>query len=170
VISHLGKAFQVELPLRRLFEAPTVFSLAEQIEMAKAKPGLTPWPIERVSRQVELPLSLLSSDYGSSTTRSRLYRYNGPAAVLLQGSLNVAALEQSINEIVRRHEALRTCFPVVEGRPVQKIVSALSVSLPVVQRICLKPLRAEVQRLGRSNTQQPFDLAQAPCCGSPCCG
>jgi len=38
----------------------------------------------------------------------------------------VAALEQSINEIVRRHEAL-TCFPVVEGRPVQKIVSALSV-------------------------------------------
>jgi len=50
VISHLGKAFQVELPLRRLFEAPTVFSLAEQIEMAiKAKPGLTPWPIERVS-------------------------------------------------------------------------------------------------------------------------
>jgi len=49
--------------------------------------------------------------------------YNGPAAVLLQGSLNVAALEQSINEIVR-HEALRTCFPVVEGRPV-KIVSAL---------------------------------------------
>jgi len=47
--------------------------------------------------------------------------------VLLQGSLNVAALEQSINEIVRRHEALRTCFPVVEGRPVQKIVSALSV-------------------------------------------
>jgi len=106
-----------------LFEAPTVFSLAEQIEMAiKAKPGLTPWPIERVSRQVELPLSLLSSDYGSSTTRSRLYRHNGPA-LLLQGSLNVAALEQSINEIVRRHEALRTCFPVVEGRPVQKIVS-----------------------------------------------
>jgi len=40
----------------------------------KAKPGLTPWPIERVSRQVELPLSLLSSDYGSSTNRSRLYR------------------------------------------------------------------------------------------------
>jgi len=49
----IWEAFQVELPLRRLFEAPTVFSLAEQIEMAiKAKPGLTPWPIERVSRQV----------------------------------------------------------------------------------------------------------------------
>lgn len=166
VISHLGKAFQVELPLRRLFEAPTVFSLAEQIEMAiKAKPGLTPWPIERVSRQVELPLSFAQQrlwflhqlDPGSSA-------YNGPAAVLLQGSLNVAALEQSINEIVRRHEALRTCFPVVEGRPVQKIVSALSVSLPVVDLQDLPETKreAEVQRLGRSNTQQPFDLAQAP--------
>jgi len=62
--------------------------------------------------------------------------YNGPAAVLLQGSLNVAALEQSINEIVRRHEALRTCFPVVEGRPVQKIVSALSVLAGSRSGIC----------------------------------
>jgi len=79
--------------------------------------------------------------------------YNGPAAVLLQGSLNVAALEQSINEIVRRHEALRTCFPVVEGRP-EKIVSALSVSLPVVDlEICLKP--SERQRCNGWDDQIP---------------
>jgi len=85
-----------------------VFSLAEQIEMAiKAKPGLTPWPIERVFHgRVTAVFAqqrlwfLHQLDPGSTA-------YNGPAAVLLQGSLNVAALEQSINEIVRRHEAGR---------------------------------------------------------------
>jgi len=147
-----------------------VFSLAEQIEMAiKAKPGLTPWPIERFTAG-RVTAVFASSDYGSSTTRSRLTAYNGPA-VLLQGSLNVAALEQSINEI---RAATRSFADVLSGCGgatsaedcfgLSVLAGSRSRGLPETKR------EAEVQRLGRSNTQQPFDLAQAPCCGSPCCG
>jgi amino acid adenylation domain-containing protein len=182
VISQLRKVFQVELPLRCLFEAPTVKSLSEHIETAeslsggflrselskramKAEPGLQSPPIKRVSREVELPLSF---------AQQRLWflhqldpdsaAYNGPTAVLLQGPLNLAALEQSISEIVRRHEALRTCFAVVEGRAVQKIVSAASVPLPVVelQNLPETEREAEVQRHAMKDAQQPFDLTQAP--------
>ncbi|MEW5856529.1 MAG: condensation domain-containing protein, partial [Cyanobacteriota bacterium] len=58
--------------------------------------------------------------------------YNVPAAVRLVGSLNLAALEKAFNEIVRRHEALRTTFVTVEGQPVQAIASTLTVPLPVI--------------------------------------
>jgi acyl carrier protein len=166
VISQVRKAFQVELPPRRLFEAPTVASLAEHIETAmKTEPGLKSLPIERVSRDGELPLSFAQQRlWFLHQLDPESTAYNGPTAVLLQGSLNVAALEQSLNEILRRHEALRTCFAVVEGRPVQMIVSALSVPLPVADLEDLPETKreAEVQRLGRSDVQQPFDLTQAP--------
>ncbi len=78
--------------------------------------------------------------------------------------LDQRALEQSINEVVQRHETLRTCFAVVEGQAVQKIADTLTVSLPLVdlQDLPQPEREAEVLRLGRADTQQPFDLTQAP--------
>jgi len=166
VISQVRKAFQVELPPRRLFEAPTVAGLTKQIEIAMTvEPKLKSLPLERVSREVELPLSfaqqrlwfLYQLDPNSAA-------YNGTNAILLQGSLNVAALEASINEILRRHEALRTSFSVVDGRAVQNIASTLKISLDVIdlQNLPEAERQAEVQRRERTDAQQPFDLTQAP--------
>ncbi len=58
--------------------------------------------------------------------------YNVPGALRIRGPLKVAALEQSLNEIIRRHEVLRTTFSSAEGRPVQTISSSLNLSLPLV--------------------------------------
>jgi len=90
--------------------------------------------------------------------------YNVPTAVLLTGPLNVAALSQTFNEIVRRHEALRTTFRMLEGQPVQVIAVSLSVPLPVVdlQALPVVQREAEVQRLATEQFQHPFDLAQGP--------
>lgn len=164
-ISQVRQTFQVEIPLRRLFEAPTVAELAKQIEMAMQAKSELKLPIEQISREGNLPLSfaqqrlwfLYQLDPGSTA-------YNGSTAVRLQGLLDRRALEQSINEVVRRHETLRTCFAVVEGRAVQKIADALTVSLPLVdlQDLPQTEREAEVLRLGRVDTQQPFDLTQAP--------
>ncbi|MCH8282830.1 MAG: hypothetical protein IIC96_19375, partial [Chloroflexi bacterium] len=58
--------------------------------------------------------------------------YNVPLAIRLSGSLNMIALEQSLNEIVRRHETLRTTFSTVDGQPVQVISPASTFNIPVV--------------------------------------
>jgi amino acid adenylation domain-containing protein len=167
VISQVRKAFGVEIPLRYLFASPTVAELAKNIEMAmKAKPELDLVPsLEPADRNQELPLSF---------SQQRLWflhqldpdstAYNGFDLVQLQGALNVTALEESINEIVRRHEVLRTCFATVEGRPIQKIISELRIPLLIVDLQHLETIEREqeLQRLEAENAQQPFDLTQAP--------
>jgi hypothetical protein len=90
--------------------------------------------------------------------------YNIPAAVRLTGSLDVAALEQSLNEIVLRHEALRTTFGMVSGEPIQVIAPVKALTLPLVDLRSLPEAthQAEVERLATSEAQQPFDLAMGP--------
>jgi amino acid adenylation domain-containing protein len=167
VISQVRKAFGLEIPLRNLFASPTVAELAKHIERGmKAKPESNSVPsLKPVDRNQELPLSF---------SQQRLWflhqldpystAYNGSDLVRLQGTLNVAALEESINEIVRRHEVLRTCFAIVEGRPIQKIISELRIPVLIVDLQHLKIIEREqeVQRLEAKNAQQPFDLTQAP--------
>ncbi|BAY48986.1 amino acid adenylation domain protein [Scytonema sp. HK-05] len=166
VVSKVREAFQVELALRSLFETPTVAELAQKIETAMSDgQKLATLPIERVKRESELPLSFAQQrlwfldqlDPGSPS-------YNISRAILLKGSLNVLALEQSFNEIVRRHEALRTSFTGVNGQPVQVIASALNITLPVVDLRQLPPeeREAEAQRLAKLQAQHSFDLSQSP--------
>lgn len=90
--------------------------------------------------------------------------YNVPGAVRLKGSLNVAALEQSFNEIVRRHEALRTTFKTVDGQPVQAITPILRLTLPMLDWRQLRDneREAEVLRLADEERERPFDLAKGP--------
>ncbi|MCW5312693.1 condensation protein [Nostoc sp. KVJ3] len=90
--------------------------------------------------------------------------YNISQSMRIVGSLNVAALEQSFNEVVRRHEVLRTTFTVVDGQPLQVIAPSLSFKLPVVdlQEFSQNQREAEVLRLASEEAQQPFDLTKGP--------
>ncbi|NJR75441.1 MAG: AMP-binding protein, partial [Scytonema sp. CRU_2_7] len=90
--------------------------------------------------------------------------YNEPKVLRLQGSLNVAALQQSFNEIVRRHEVLRTTFAIVQEQPVQVIAPTLNLIIPVIdlQEFPSDEREAEVRRLANESAQQPFDLAKDP--------
>ncbi len=90
--------------------------------------------------------------------------YNVPAAVRLTGLLNLAALEQTFNEIVLRHEALRTTFVMLEGRPVQAIAPTLTISLPVIDLRELPEAEREPQsrRLTTEDAQRPFNLSTGP--------
>ena len=87
--------------------------------------------------------------------------YNVPAAFRLTGSLNLAALEQTFNEIVGRHEALRTTFVVVEGQPIQAIAPTVKISLPVIDLRQLPQVERETQaqRLATQEAQRPFNLS-----------
>jgi acyl carrier protein len=166
VVSRLRSAFQIELPLRELFEEPTVAGLAVRVERAmRTGAGLSAPPLVPVARQGALPLSF---------AQQRLWfldqfapngsAYNIPVALRVQGALDVGVLRRSLEEIERRHEALRTVFSAHEGEPVQVIKPALGFVLPVVDLSGLAEGRRE--RLGRELVGQeaarPFDLARGP--------
>jgi amino acid adenylation domain-containing protein len=90
--------------------------------------------------------------------------YNVPGAFRIKGPLDVAVLKNSLEEIVRRHEALRTTFSIVEGEPFQVITPSLSCSLPAVDISHLSESKreAEALRLAAEEANKPFDLRQGP--------
>lgn len=90
--------------------------------------------------------------------------YNVPVASRLEGPLDVHALQRSLNEIVRRHEVLRSAFPTVEGEPVQVVRPDAAVPLSVVD-LSGRPLevrRGEAQQIADAQARQPFTLATGP--------
>ena len=90
--------------------------------------------------------------------------YNEAYAFRLEGSLNVTALTQSLNEIVCRHEVLRVNFTTIDRQPFQIISPILTLALPIVdlQLLSKDKLKAEVQRLVTEEQARPFDLANDP--------
>ncbi|MEW6735520.1 MAG: condensation domain-containing protein, partial [Acidobacteriota bacterium] len=166
VISRLRTGFQVELPLRSLFESPTVAGLANSIEAARLlEQSLTASSMRPIARDGELPLSFAQQRlwFLDQLVPGNPF-YNVPAAVRLEGSLNVKALEESLAEILHRHEALRTSFISVEGRPVQVISPSQSLILPLIDLQCLSETNreSEVLRLIDEEAKRPFDLTRAP--------
>jgi acyl carrier protein len=166
VMVRVQKTTGVELPLRTLFENPTVAELAAQIEAALRKGRVSAAvPMVPVVRHGELPLSFAQQrlwilnqlEQGKAT-------YNVPAAMRLTGELNLPALHQSLTEIVRRHEVLRTAFAEVDDRPVQKVVKTTELRLKLIDLQMVDPDRREQQvlRLAEAEADRPFDLTQPP--------
>jgi L-aminoadipate-semialdehyde dehydrogenase len=90
--------------------------------------------------------------------------YNMPAAFRLIGRIDVAIAERVVNEIVRRHEVLRTTFASKDGQPVQFIAPVLKLSLPVVdlRELAEAEREAEVRRLANAEARLSFDLSKGP--------
>ncbi|MBA3442908.1 MAG: glycosyltransferase, partial [Pyrinomonadaceae bacterium] len=90
--------------------------------------------------------------------------YNNTDAFRLTGRLDREALERTINEIVLRHEALRTTFPTADGKPVQLVAPELSVPLPLtdLSRVPAAEREPQARRLVAEESQRPFDLARGP--------
>jgi amino acid adenylation domain-containing protein len=162
LISRIRDTFQVELPLRGLFESPTVAKLSDRIEATRpTQLEQQAPPLVTVSRSEEIPLSFAQARLwfldriapGNSA-------YNISAAVRLTGVLNVPALQQSFNEIVRRHEALRTTFAMGNEQPIQVIAPSMALPLPIVdwRELPEAEQQAEIQRLAVEEAQRPFDL------------
>ncbi|WP_407882731.1 condensation domain-containing protein, partial [Scytonema sp. NUACC26] len=163
LMSRLQKCFAVELPLRSLFELPTVAALAEAIATAQqtGQSQQTP-PIVRVPRQAQMPVSFAQQRlWFLQQFEPESGFYNIPVAVRLQGQLNIIALEQSLNHIISRHEALRTNFIQVDGQVMQTIANSMTIALAVVDLQQTEPTEGEIacRQLVVEEAVQPFDLA-----------
>jgi amino acid adenylation domain-containing protein len=174
VLARAAKVFGVSLPIRALFEAPTIEALARRIDEARATPSQEPAPeIARAEPAGPQPVSLVQ-EHVLTIERElpNLPQFNLPFAYRLQGPLNVAALERSFAEVVRRHEALRTGFSWTEERPVAVVAPASHIDSPLVIEDFAADTpnnsraRALILKKAELSAQQeawsPFDLTRAP--------
>ena len=162
---YLRARLKIDLPFRILFEeASTLRKFSDKVEEAlRNGASLSRPPIGPVDRAQTLPLSF---------AQRRLWfvehlepaMYNMPAAVRAMGALDRGALKRSINEIVRRHESLRTTFHLVDREPVQRIAESLDIDIYVID-FSASPLpdrEAELKRFIQAEVRLPFNLETGP--------
>ena len=165
-ISRVREVFGVEIGVRSIFEEPAVAGLAHRIEEAiKIGEKEEALPIVTVSRDQNLPLSFAQQRlWFLDQLAPNSPFYNSPGSVKLEGRLNFEALEWAINQIIRRHEALRTRFEVVEGMAAQVIDPWEPRRLERVDltKLTAQELEVEVRRITNEEAGTGFDLRQGP--------
>ena len=166
LVSRVREAFGVEVPLRRLFDQPTVAGLAESLEagLRERQPGGVP-PLERVPRDRPLPLSFAQQRlWFLHEMKPDVPAYNVHFALRLIGALDVSVLQAAFSEIVKRHEVLRTTFELVDGQPVQRIALPRPVRVDRVDLAALpEPVReSAVLAWTQSEARHCFDLGRGP--------
>ncbi|HSN99955.1 MAG TPA: condensation domain-containing protein, partial [Candidatus Nanopelagicales bacterium] len=163
LVSRVRSALGVELPLRALFESPTVSGLAERVEVEQRKGGLVLPPIQRCSREEGIPLSF---------AQQRLWfldqlapggtAYHMPFALRLSGRLDVEALRRAFEALFHRHEALRTTVRTVEGEARQGIHPSGRFELAFDDLSSHDSPESQAYRIGAEEVLRAFDLAAGP--------
>ncbi|HKH45215.1 MAG TPA: amino acid adenylation domain-containing protein, partial [Thermoanaerobaculia bacterium] len=165
VMARLREAFGVDLPVRALFERPTVPGLREAVEEAlAARSGALP-SFSRRTETGPAPLGFLQRQLWFLDQLDReSTAYNLFAQARLSGRLDRPALRRALQEIVARHEILRTVFPGDAGEPMQVILSPADFDLPDIDLSALPPQRqdAEQARCALAAVGWRFDLARGP--------
>ncbi|HET9227094.1 MAG TPA: condensation domain-containing protein, partial [Thermoanaerobaculia bacterium] len=159
LVSRVRAAFGIDLPLRRLFEKPTLGDLAAALE--REAPAAVPAPTRR--NRTEAPLSFAQERFWVFG-RNRNTAYNVPSPLRIRGPLDSRVLEGCFQEVLRRHDSLRTRFFEKDGVPVQVVDPPGPWTMPRVDLEGLpEPLREEeALRLVQADTHQPFDITQGP--------
>ncbi len=167
LVSRVREAFNVTLPLARLFETPTVEALARAIDEARASGLAGGAPIRRADlvERVGAPLSfsqqrlwfLQELDPASAA-------YNISGILALSGELRPEVLAAALAEIARRHEVLRTVFAMTGTGPVQVVLPPAPRQPALVDLGGLPEARreAEMAALAGGEARRPFDLATGP--------
>ncbi len=166
LLARVAETFGVELPLRAVFERPTLAAQAQLIEAARRQPQPAAPPLRRLARD--------GRGMALSFAQQRLWfldqlepgspLYNMPAALHLAGQLQPAVLARAMAEVVRRHEVLRTSFAAAGGEPV-RVCCGRSIS-----RRC-RTRCASRRRVGwRPARRGGLSISgRRRCCGRPCC-
>ena len=166
LMAQVRAMLEVEVPLRTVFEAPTVAALAQRVEQRVRQSQGSHLPaLEARERPEEIPLSFaqqrlwfLDQLEPSSTA------YLIPSALRFQGELTVEMVQRSLEQLVQRHESLRTTFVLQGEQPVQVIHPPELCVVPVIDLQGLLPEHREhqVKEVLQQEAEQPCDLERGP--------
>jgi amino acid adenylation domain-containing protein/non-ribosomal peptide synthase protein (TIGR01720 family) len=165
VVARLRETLGLELNLRLLFEAPTLSAFAAGVAQLQQDGGVAQGVIHALSRQEELPQSLAQNrlwitwqlDPHSSA-------YTIPGALHLRGELDEEALRASFQQLIQRHEALRTRFYERDGQGFQRVEAATDFALQVIDLSDLPAAerQARAQQIREDEARTQFDLEKGP--------
>jgi amino acid adenylation domain-containing protein len=175
LVSRVRGTFGVELPLRAVFESPTLEALARRVEEAQRIATGAPAPVLGALAAAPLvraedtdeppPLSFAQQRlWFVDQLESESTAYNVPYALRLEGRLEREALERALEEVVRRHEVLRASFQSREGEPVMHIAGPPRLPLvPVdLSEMDAGQRREAVEFFASEESSRPFELSRAP--------
>jgi hypothetical protein len=173
VAARMRDSFKVDVALRRIFESPTIAQLAQVVDQEVQPAGINPAPslllpdIKRIARPSPEQGEI---SFPASYAQQRLWfidqlmpgkaAYNIPNALRIRGELDEEVLERTLQEIVFRHEMLRTRFVAVHGEPQQVIEEQVRVELPLtdLSHLTEDERETEARRLAQVEAQEPFNL------------
>jgi len=161
VASQVRRALGVELPLRAIFDFPTVSGLAAQVEgLRRPRDGGAAPDLVRLPRGRDLELSFAQQRmWLLDRIEPVSSAYHMAWAVEIKGPLRLDALSGALEAVVARHEPLRTAFVSVDGHPYQRVLPSVDVRVPMTD---LAGDRDTMSRLMAEEVQRPFDLAEGP--------
>ncbi|NUQ74150.1 MAG: amino acid adenylation domain-containing protein [Polyangiaceae bacterium] len=188
ILSKVRESYGVSLPLRALFEAPTVEGLARALGAARAdETRLRTPPIKRISRDRPIPLSFPQQQLWLLVqVAPNVPFYNEPATVYIPGRLDEDALERALKELITRHESLRTTFTGMKARPLYSIIPSSSRPAPSMAPVSTLPTQViapfslftlakldlsglseaaredQARRIATAEARKPFDLTNGP--------
>ena len=167
LLARIQEVFGVSLPLRRIFQTPTIAGLAEAIDSACLSQAAAPSAIPQTGGEIRAPLSFAQQRlWFLDRLEEHRAVYNVPVAWRLSGPLDPGRLERALDRIVRRHESLRTCFPAEAGVPVQVVregpASAVHLSIVDLSHLTGDAQRTELARLLAEQAQGPLRSRPRP--------
>ncbi|MGN8103740.1 non-ribosomal peptide synthetase [uncultured Pseudomonas sp.] len=165
VVARLRESLGLELSLRLLFEAPTLAAFATAVAQLQQDGGVAQGAMHALSRQEDLPQSLAQNrlwitwqlDPNSSA-------YTIPGALHLRGELDEDALRHSFQQLIQRHEALRTRFYERDGQAFQRVEATADFELSTIDLSDLPNAvrEARAQEVREDQARSPFDLEKGP--------
>ncbi len=165
IVSRIRRLIRTDLPVRLLFEFPTIEALATEVESLQRDQTLEVPPLRPYARSGPSRLSF---------SQERMWfihqlapdsaAYNISNSARFEGELDTKILEQAFNIIIDRHEILRTTFDIVDGEPRQIIAPSKPISMPIRDLSSLGEVEknSEVKRIIAAAAQEPFDLVNGP--------
>ncbi len=165
VVARLRETLALELNLRMLFEAPTLEGFAAQVAQLQQDGGVAQGAIHALSRQDELPQSLAQNRLWITWQLApHSSAYTIPGALRLRGELDEDAVRASFEQLIQRHEALRTRFYERDGQAFQRVDAKAGFELQVIDLsdLPVAEREARAQQIREDEARTQFDLEKGP--------